>query len=70
MPFKKIINLDSGLIIIAGVGDSGKTSTSAAFIEEINKNAKKYIITLEDPVEYLFVNKKSIIEQQQVGQGC
>ena len=66
--FREILNLDSGLIIIAGVGDSGKTSTSATFIEEVNQTSKKYIITLEDPVEYLFVNKKSIIEQQQVGQ--
>jgi len=65
---KEIINLDSGLIIIAGANGSGKTSTAASFIEEVNKTAKKYIITLEDPIEYLFINKKSIVEQQQVGQ--
>lgn len=66
--FKEKINLNSGLLIIAGSNDSGKTSTGAAFIEEINKNEKKYIITLENPIEYLFINKKSLIEQRQVGQ--
>lgn len=65
--FKENINLDSGLLIVAGPNDSGKTSTIATLIEEINKNKKKYIITLENPIEYLFVNKKSIIEQRQIG---
>jgi len=64
---KEKINLNSGLLIVAGPNDSGKTSTAAAIIEEINKNEKKYIITLENPIEYLFVNKKSIIEQRQIG---
>lgn len=59
--------LDSGLFIIAGPFGSGKTTTAAAFIEEINKNSKKYIITIEDPIEYLFFNKSSIIDQRQVG---
>lgn len=65
--FKEKINLDSGLLVVAGANDSGKTSTVSAFIEEINKNEKKYIITLENPVEYLFINKKSVIEQRQIG---
>ncbi|PIR13809.1 hypothetical protein COV49_00980 [Candidatus Falkowbacteria bacterium CG11_big_fil_rev_8_21_14_0_20_39_10] len=64
--FKELINFDSGLLIVAGSNDSGKTSTAAALIEEVNKNKKRYIITLEKPIEYLFVNKKSIIEQRQV----
>ncbi|MDD5295169.1 MAG: ATPase, T2SS/T4P/T4SS family, partial [Patescibacteria group bacterium] len=55
------------LLIVAGPNDSGKTSTAAAFIEDINKREKRYIITLEDPIEYLFINKKSIIEQRQIG---
>jgi len=65
--FSKKINLNSGLLIIAGPNDSGKTTTAVAFIEEINNKEKKYIITLENQIEYLFVNKKSIIEQRQVG---
>jgi len=64
---KEKINLNSGLLVVAGPNDSGKTATAAAFLEEVNKNEKKYIITLENPIEYLFVNKKSIIEQRQIG---
>lgn len=65
---KKLINLESGLLIVAGPNNSGKTSTANSLLEEINKNFKKYVITLEDPIEYLFINKKSIVEQRQVGQ--
>lgn len=64
---KEKINLNSGLLIVAGPNDSGKTGTAAAFIEDINKKENKYIITLEDPIEYLFINKKSLIEQRQIG---
>lgn len=65
--FYDFIKLNCGLVIMAGSYNSGKTTTSASFIEEINKTASKYIVTIEDPIEYLFVNKKSIIEQRQVG---
>ncbi|MFH1822193.1 MAG: ATPase, T2SS/T4P/T4SS family [Patescibacteria group bacterium] len=65
--FNKILNLNSGLVVIAGPNDSGKTTTAATFIEELNNNEKRYVITLENPIEYLFVNKKSIIEQRQIG---
>ncbi len=65
--FQDFFKLNSGLIIIAGSNNSGKTTTAAAFMEEVNRISSKYIITIEDPIEYLFVNKKSIIEQRQVG---
>ena len=65
--FSNFVKLNSGLIIIAGSNSSGKTTTASAFIEEINKKSNKYIITIEDPIECLFINKKSIIEQRQVG---
>lgn len=64
----KLLNYNSGLLIVAGPDNSGKTSTAATFIEEINKTKKNHIITLEDPIEYVFINKESIIEQRQVGQ--
>ena len=67
-PVNKIFKYKSGLFIIAGPNDSGKTSTIASIIEKINEEEKKYIITIENPIEYTFVNKKSIIEQRQVGQ--
>ncbi|MFH1233176.1 MAG: ATPase, T2SS/T4P/T4SS family [Patescibacteria group bacterium] len=67
----KIINnftkVNSGLLIIAGHYSSGRTTTISAFIEEVNKNSSKSIITLEDPIEFLFVNKKSLIAQRQIG---
>ena len=64
---KDLTSSSSGLIIIAGPFGSGRSTTAAAIIEEINQNYKKYVITIEDPIEYLFTNKKSIIEQREVG---
>ena len=65
--FKEVINLKSGLLVVAGPHNSGRSTTAAAFIEELNKKEKKYIITIEDPIEYSFINKESIVEQRQVG---
>lgn len=57
---------NSGLLIIAGAYNSGKTTTAAALLEEVNQTAVKNIVTIEDPIEYLFVGKKSLIAQRQV----
>lgn len=62
-----LIKLNSGLIIVAGPHSSGKSATAASLVEDINKNFKKNIITIEDPIEFLFVGKKSMISQRQVG---
>jgi len=62
-----LIMCRSGLIIIAGSKFSGKTTIAASIIEEVNINKRRHIATIEDPIEYLFVNKRSIIEQRQVG---
>ena len=56
-----------GLILVAGVTGSGKSSTLAAMIEHINQHRSVHIITIEDPVEYLFVPKKAIIAQREIG---
>ena len=56
-----------GLIIISGPFGSGRSTTMAALVEEINRSRKEYIITIEDPIEYIFTNNKSIIEQREVG---
>lgn len=64
---KQLAAIDSGLIIVSGPFGSGRSTTAAAIIEEINQTRKKYIITIEDPIEYVFNNSKSIIEQRQVG---
>lgn len=65
--FNGLLKAKSGLFVVAGSYGSGKTTTAAAFIEEINKNFKNRIITIEDPIENLFISKKSFIEQRQVG---
>ncbi len=56
-----------GLILATGTTGSGKSTTLAAMIEHINQNTAKHIITVEDPIEYLFRDKKSIISQREVG---
>jgi len=65
--FTDLTKIPSGLFILAGSHASGKTTSAAAVIEEINNQQKKHIITIEDPIEYSFVSKKSIIEQRQIG---
>jgi len=61
------LKANSGLLVIAGAYNSGKTTTAASFIEEINKTSVKNIVTIEDPIEYLFVGKKSLVTQRQIG---
>ncbi|MBU0993348.1 MAG: Flp pilus assembly complex ATPase component TadA [Proteobacteria bacterium] len=56
-----------GLILVCGASGSGKTTTIAAIIEEINRNHSANIVTLEDPVEYIFNSKKSLIVQRELG---
>lgn len=63
----EVAKLKKGLVIIAGPFGSGRSSTIAAIIEKINQERKEYIITLESPIEYLFANKKCIIEQREIG---
>lgn len=58
---------NEGIILVVGVTGSGKSSTLAAMIEQINTNEGCNIITIEDPVEYRFVSKKSIISQREIG---
>lgn len=64
---KNFMKAKSGLLVIAGPFCSGKSTTSAALIEELNSSQDKRIITLEKPIEHLFVSRKCIIEQRQIG---
>ncbi|GHV21225.1 hypothetical protein FACS1894176_11000 [Bacteroidia bacterium] len=52
---------------MAGPTGSGKSTTLAAMLEEVNMTKQKHIITLEDPIEYIFTPKKALIEQKQLG---
>ncbi|ODN30699.1 type IV pilus twitching motility protein PilT [Fervidobacterium thailandense] len=64
---KDFCDRDSGLLIITGPTGSGKSTTLAAMIEYINTTYAYHIITIEDPIEYVFENKNSLIHQREVG---
>lgn len=61
-----LCNEKRGLVLITGTTGSGKSTTVASMIEYINKNMAKHIITLEDPIEFLFQDKKSFISQREI----
>lgn len=63
----QLLNKEKGLIIITGPFGSGRTTTAASLIETINQNKGLHIQTLEKPIEYLFSNNQSVIEQREVG---
>jgi twitching motility protein PilT len=56
-----------GMVLITGGTGSGKSTTLAAILNEINRSAATHIITLEDPIEYAFRNDRSVIEQREIG---
>ena len=63
---EQFATLNNGLVLITGPTGSGKSTTIASLIDYININYPKHIITIEDPVEFIFTNKKSIVSQRQV----
>jgi pilus retraction protein PilT len=64
---KQIAELRSGLVLICGATGSGKSTTIAALVDEINRTRTAHMVTLEDPVEYRYVSRKSFIEQRELG---
>ena len=64
---RDLINFDRGLILVTGPTGSGKSTTLAAMINEINLNRDCHIITIEDPIEFVHKNLKSLINQREVG---
>jgi len=60
-------NLLNGLVLVVGPTGHGKSTTLASMVEEINKNRKAHIITIEDPIEFIFEDKQSLVEQREVG---
>jgi len=63
----KFIDKPHGLILVTGPTGSGKSTTLAAMINEINQTKTKHIVTIEDPIEYIFTNRKSVIHQREIG---
>lgn len=64
---KKFTEFNKGLVLVTGPTGSGKSSTLAALLNHINHTQQKHIITLEDPIEYIYTNERSIFTQRQVG---
>ena len=64
---RKLINEPRGLVLITGPTGSGKTTTLASMIDNINKKQAKHVMTIEDPIEYVYYHAKSMIHQREVG---
>ena len=64
---KKVAANESGLVIVAGPTGSGKSTTIASIIDHINHTRKCHILTIEDPIEFLFTDDKALINQREIG---
>ncbi len=59
-----------GIVLLAGMTGSGKSTTIASMLDFINKNKSVHIVTLEDPIEYIFKDKKATVHQREIGLDC
>jgi len=64
---KELAELTQGLVIVSGITGAGKSTTIAAMIEHINQTRACHVVTIEDPIEYLFEDKKAFINQREIG---
>lgn len=64
---EKLCHFDQGMVLLAGVTGSGKTTTIASMLQWINQRYPKHILTLEDPIEYLFHDDKCLVNQREIG---
>ncbi len=64
---QKFVHLERGLVILTGATGSGKSSTIASMINEVNRQYPKHIITIEDPIEFLFPEQRCIVSQRELG---
>lgn len=64
--FRNFLKAETGLLLVSGPTGSGKSTTLAAFVEELNQNSRKQILTVESPIEYFFANRRSFIRQREV----
>ncbi|MCL2648350.1 MAG: PilT/PilU family type 4a pilus ATPase [Phycisphaerales bacterium] len=63
----KIADREQGMILLCGITGSGKSTTIAAMIEQINQTKSVHVVTIEDPIEYTYVDKKAHINQREIG---
>jgi len=64
---QQLCELERGLILVTGITGSGKSTTMASMIQHISRQRDGVIITMEDPVEYVFQNARSVVKQREVG---
>jgi twitching motility protein PilT len=64
---ESLCKFDQGMVLLAGVTGSGKSTTIASMLNWINRNYRKHILTLEDPIEFVFTQEKCLINQREVG---
>ena len=64
---EKFSGLENGIVLVTGVAGSGKSTTIASILDHINNTHKKHIVTVEDPIEYVYKSNKSIFTQRQIG---
>lgn len=67
-PLKKFVNLERGLLLVTGMTGSGKSTTMAAIVNELNEIKKKHILTIEDPIEFIHQDKNCMISQRSIGE--
>jgi len=65
--WRNIVELRHGLVVVTGITGSGKSTTIASLLQRINETRRCHIVTLEDPIEYLLANRRSVVSQRQVG---
>ncbi len=65
--FRKLSLLKDGIVLVCGATGSGKSSTLAAMLEFINEHYDRHIITLEDPIEFNYTDKRSVVNQREIG---
>jgi len=65
---ERLCNYDQGMVLLAGVTGSGKSTTIASMLNYINRKYRKHILTLEDPIEFVFTEEKCLINQREIGQ--
>jgi twitching motility protein PilT len=63
----KLCHYDQGMILLAGVTGSGKSTTIASMLNLVNRSYRKHILTLEDPIEFVFTEEKCLINQREIG---
>ena len=64
---ERLCQLDQGMVLLAGVTGSGKSTTIGSMLNFINQNYRKHILTLEDPIEFIFTEDKCLINQREIG---